>query len=651
MVSTWRCSVFLVVCCLSVYLVASDRMTRRRRALVGEEALIQLLEGQYATQIGQYCNNYVVASWGYNTDVANQTKAEELYFRLKTEMKRSVGKGSEVGWGDNFSSRVSLVGDNRYIILFHLPVGQVVSTATDVPRCGNMKKRTPWRLLVILACCKGTLVGSERRLLTDEELLTVYLTTEYAEGQMSHCHLLDVAEWEYETDVANLRKADELNTKLLDYSSFKKDQWELHFKSLVSNWSEADDPNLRRQLKFLTVLGTSALNESLLTEILFSEFKESGVTVARLDPRVERRRLSRFLKGTDKCQVRGLVPDSSSEKPHRLRLHGRDWKADQGGEPAFAWRESGKPFREPPPPPLSSPNRDSNLDLPVLRSLALHETSAFANYATEAELLLHSSQRLHKLISQGFNSRSHNNKHVRDQTLYVWPIDSLLGIGPYWFCGIDPILQSDIGNIAVATRSTPHSKTAEQYSQRFVRAVEVGVLFRMPEATRVKSTLNSCQTRMENVYSTAKICPYRDQGCNLTANGLSLDPGIESVISSSRDYDELTYAWKSWRDATGPKMREDYKKYVEINNIAAAENGFSDNGEMWRSSFESETFIADMDALWDQVRPLYDELHKYVRSKLRGVYGDKMDDSDGLLPAHILDVILLSWPKAEFVMV
>nr|CAD7201152.1 unnamed protein product [Timema douglasi] len=120
----------------------------------------------------------------------------------------------------------------------------------------------------------------------------------------------------------------------------------------------------------------------------------------------------------------------------------------------------------------------------------------------------------------------------------------------------------------------------------------------------------------------------------------SIYPGIESVISSSRDYDELTYAWKSWRDATGPKMREDYKKYVEINNIAAAENGFSDNGEMWRSSFESETFIADMDALWEQVRPLYDELHKYVRTKLRGVYGDKMDDSDGLLPAHILEPAL-----------
>nr|CAD7201151.1 unnamed protein product [Timema douglasi] len=247
---------------------------------------------------------------------------------------------------------------------------------------------------------------------------------------------------------------DKRNTKLLDYSSFKKDQWERHFKSLVSNWSEADDPNLRRQLKFLTVLGTSALNESLLTET-------EVVSV------VERYRQ------INECQARRLVPDSSSEKPHRLRLHGRNWKADQ--------------------------------------AVGLNTSGALANYATEAvaavrdprmfseELPLHSSRRIHKLISQGFNSRSHNNKHVRDRTLYVCvAIDSLLGIAPYWLCGIDPLLQLDIVNTAV----------------------EYSVTHRM---------LNSCQTRMENVYSTAKICPYRDQGCNLTANGLSLDPGIGKV--------------------------------------------------------------------------------------------------------------------------
>nr|CAD7195954.1 unnamed protein product [Timema douglasi] len=50
----------------------------------------------------------------------------------------------------------------------------------------------------------------------------------------------------------------------------------------------------------------------------------------------------------------------------------------KGSEPEFVWRESGKPFKKNHP---SSPGRDLNLDLPILGSLALHETSALANYA------------------------------------------------------------------------------------------------------------------------------------------------------------------------------------------------------------------------------------------------------------------------------
>nr|CAD7396863.1 unnamed protein product [Timema cristinae] len=46
----------------------------------------------------------------------------------------------------------------------------------------------------------------------------------------------------------------------------------------------------------------------------------------------------------------------------------------RGSEPAFAWRESGKPFRKTTP---SSPNRDSNLDLPVLGGLAQHDWRVF----------------------------------------------------------------------------------------------------------------------------------------------------------------------------------------------------------------------------------------------------------------------------------
>jgi len=63
--------------------------------------------------------------------------------------------------------------------------------------------------------------------------------------------------------------------------------------------------------------------------------------------------------------------------------------------------------------------------------------------------------------------------------------------------------------------------------------------------------------------------------------------------------------------------------------------GFSDNGEMWRNDFETDNFVEEMQTLWKDVEPLYLELHKYVKNKLKNVYGDKLDNSD-FIPAHIL---------------
>jgi len=149
------------------------------------------------------------------------------------------------------------------------------------------------------------------------------------------------------------------------------------------------------------------------------------------------------------------------------------------------------------------------------------------------------------------------------------------------------------------------------------------------------SELNARQTAMTTIYSAAMICPFDKQQCDLATEGLSLDPGIEEVISQSRNFDELTYVWKAWRDASGAKMRDDYKTYVQLSNLAAELNGFSDNGAMWRSDFETDNFVEDMMALWKDVEPLYLELHTYVKNKLKNVYGDKLDNSD-LIPAHIL---------------
>nr|CAD7406339.1 unnamed protein product [Timema cristinae] len=74
----------------------------------------------------------------------------------------------------------------------------------------------------------------------------------------------------------------------------------------------------------------------------------------------------------------GLVHKSSDLpfiKRDRLRL---------GSEPAFAWRESGKPFRKKPPPVHPTEIRTS---ISPSSAIELNTTSALANYATESELL------------------------------------------------------------------------------------------------------------------------------------------------------------------------------------------------------------------------------------------------------------------------
>lgn len=77
---------------------------------------------------------------------------------------------------------------------------------------------------------------------------------------------------------------------------------------------------------------------------------------------------------------------------------------------------------------------------------------------------------------------------------------------------------------------------------------------------------------MTTIYSTGKVCPYKNQNCVLSTEGLSLEPDIESVLAESTDYYELEYVWAAWRNATGKKMRDYYKQYVELVNEAAQEN-------------------------------------------------------------------------------
>ena len=44
-------------------------------------------------------------------------------------------------------------------------------------------------------------------------------------------------------------------------------------------------------------------------------------------------------------------------------------------------------------------------------------------------------------------------------------------------------------------------------------------------------------------------------------------------MASSRDYDELQYAWKGWFEAAGRPIKDEYEEFVELSNKARVSDG------------------------------------------------------------------------------
>ena len=147
-------------------------------------------------------------------------------------------------------------------------------------------------------------------------------------------------------------------------------------------------------------------------------------------------------------------------------------------------------------------------------------------------------------------------------------------------------------------------------------------------------------TKLEKLYSKACInATVKDvPTLNGTWNGtkcLSLDPNLYKIMSKSRNYTELEFVWKSWRDATGPKMKTLYEGFVKGLNTGAVDNKWKDYGEYVRSWYEVGDQLGPIaEKLWMDLKPFYEELHAYVRFKLTKKYPEVTDGEP--IPAHLL---------------
>ncbi len=110
------------------------------------------------------------------------------------------------------------------------------------------------------------------------------------------------------------------------------------------------------------------------------------------------------------------------------------------------------------------------------------------------------------------------------------------------------------------------------------------------------------------------------------------------ILQTSKKPAELLAAWQTWTDTIGREERDDFVKFVDLANEGAKGIGFADISAQWKGGYDmpADAFEADVDRLWGQVKPLYDQLHCYARRQLNKKYGDKVVPKTGPIPSHLL---------------
>jgi peptidyl-dipeptidase A len=150
-----------------------------------------------------------------------------------------------------------------------------------------------------------------------------------------------------------------------------------------------------------------------------------------------------------------------------------------------------------------------------------------------------------------------------------------------------------------------------------------------PNDPALRKEMTQIAASLDADYGKGKYCRKPEDCLDITA--------IEKIMEESRDPNELKDVWLGWHNVGAP-MRQRYARFVQLSNQGAQELGFKDTGALWRAGYDMtpEQFSAELERLWQQVRPLYLSLHTYVRARLVQKYGRQVVPPDGPIPAHLL---------------
>jgi peptidyl-dipeptidase A len=185
--------------------------------------------------------------------------------------------------------------------------------------------------------------------------------------------------------------------------------------------------------------------------------------------------------------------------------------------------------------------------------------------------------------------------------------------------------------VSLALEAAQFDKAAalDAETKRKLLMLRTGLVLPAPTRDGAAAELATISTKLGSLYGKGKG----------TLRGEPINGSdIEAEMGTNRNPDELKQMWASWHDNVGKPMKQDYARLVTIANEGARELGFADTGALWRSNYDMPVaeFGKTMDQLWLDVKPLYDELHTFVRSKLNAKYGDAVQAKTGPIRADLL---------------
>jgi len=184
-------------------------------------------------------------------------------------------------------------------------------------------------------------------------------------------------------------------------------------------------------------------------------------------------------------------------------------------------------------------------------------------------------------------------------------------------------------NLALEAAKYANVEGISAETKRKLDMLRGGIVLPAPTTEGAATELNEIATKLNSAYG-------KGMG---TLNGKPINGSdIEAAMGTNRNPEELKEMWSSWHDQVGAPMKDDYARMVGIANKGAVELGFKDVGAMWRSGYDmpADDFAALTETLWQEVKPLYDELHCFTRDKLNAKYGDDIQAKTGPIRADLL---------------